>query len=201
MHVANNYTCYCQFYRLVPMLFTPVQQFHPTCLCTFYTFSTLYLFKFFEKNLWSIIIRYMLCFAVIAAILCMHSINLMVGAWQEGQITWIADLWLVECHTIILIDLAASLIYVTSIDLAAPLIYVTSIVYVCIPAFPSSWRAYTIASSNTLFDLILHMISKRTYMELLSKIRGSYKYPDNYYSLQITSICVKLAHCQTMCTS
>ena len=38
----------------------------------------------------------------------------MVGAWQKGQITWISDLWLVVGHTIILIDLAAPLIYVIS---------------------------------------------------------------------------------------
>ena len=34
---------------IVPVLFTPVQQFHPTCLCTFYTCSTLYLLNFLEK--------------------------------------------------------------------------------------------------------------------------------------------------------
>ena len=50
----------------------------------------------------------------------MCSINLMVGAWQKGQITWIADPWLVVGHAIILIDLAA------------PLIYITSIVYTCL---------------------------------------------------------------------
>ena len=49
MGVANNYTCYRQLYRLVPVLFTPVQQFHPTCLRTFYTFSTLYLLNFGRK--------------------------------------------------------------------------------------------------------------------------------------------------------
>ena len=45
----------------------------------------------------------------------MCSINLVVGVctWQKGQITWIADLWLVVGHAIILIDLAAPLIYVT----------------------------------------------------------------------------------------
>ena len=47
MGVANNYACYRQLYRLVPVLFIPVQQFHPTCSYTFYTCSTLYLFKFF----------------------------------------------------------------------------------------------------------------------------------------------------------
>ena len=52
MGVANNYTCYRQLYRLVPVLFTPVQQFHPTCLCTFYTTSTLYLFKFWGENVY-----------------------------------------------------------------------------------------------------------------------------------------------------
>ena len=41
-----------------------------------------------------------------------RSINLVVGAWQKGQITWISDLWLV---VVIVIDLAAPLIYVTSI--------------------------------------------------------------------------------------
>ena len=60
-------------------------------------------------------IRYILCFATIAAILCVRSINLVVCAWQKGQITWISDLWLVEGHAIILIDLVAPLIYVTSI--------------------------------------------------------------------------------------
>ena len=44
---AIDYTCYCQLYRLVSLLFTPVQQFHPTCLCNFYTCSTLYLLIFF----------------------------------------------------------------------------------------------------------------------------------------------------------
>ena len=44
--------------------------------------------------------------------LCMCSINLVVGVCT-GQITWIADLWLVVGHAII--DLAAPLIYVTSI--------------------------------------------------------------------------------------
>ena len=42
----------------------------------------------------------------------MRSINLVVGAWQIGQITWISDLWLVVGHVI---DPAAHLIYVTSI--------------------------------------------------------------------------------------
>ena len=46
MGVANNYT-----YILVPVLFTPVQQFHPNCSHTFYTCSTLYLFKFLGKFL------------------------------------------------------------------------------------------------------------------------------------------------------
>ena len=32
-----------KLYRLVPVLFTPVQQFHPTCPCSLYTCSTLYL--------------------------------------------------------------------------------------------------------------------------------------------------------------
>ena len=32
----------------------------------------------------------------------LHSINLVIGAWQMGQITWIADLWLVVGHAIIL---------------------------------------------------------------------------------------------------
>ena len=50
----------------------------------------------------------------------MRSINLMVGAWQKGQITWISDLWLVVA---ILIDLAASLIYVTSIYIYNLFIY------------------------------------------------------------------------------
>ena len=45
----------------------------------------------------------------------MRSINLVVGAWQKGQVTWISDLWLVVGHAIIDIDLAAPLIYVTSI--------------------------------------------------------------------------------------
>ena len=45
-------------------------------------------------------IRYILCFATIAAILRMRSINLVVGAWQKGQITWISDLWLVVGHAI-----------------------------------------------------------------------------------------------------
>ena len=49
MGVANNYACYRQLYRLVPVLFIPVQQFHPTCSYTFYTCSTLYLFKFLGK--------------------------------------------------------------------------------------------------------------------------------------------------------
>ena len=49
MGVANNYACYRQLYRLVPVLFIPVQQFHPTCSYTFYTCSTLYLFKIFGK--------------------------------------------------------------------------------------------------------------------------------------------------------
>ena len=49
MGVANNYTCHRQLYRLVPVLFTPVQQFHPTCPHTFYTCSTLYLLKFLGK--------------------------------------------------------------------------------------------------------------------------------------------------------
>ena len=44
----------------------------------------------------------------------MRSINLVVGVCT-GRITWIADLWLVVGHAIILIDLAAPLIYVTSI--------------------------------------------------------------------------------------
>ena len=35
MGVAHNYTCYRQLYGLVPVLFTPVQQLHPTCFCTF----------------------------------------------------------------------------------------------------------------------------------------------------------------------
>ena len=51
MGVANNYACYRQLYRLVPVLFIPVQQFHPTCSHTFYTCSTLYLSKFFWKIL------------------------------------------------------------------------------------------------------------------------------------------------------
>ena len=63
----------------------------------------------------------MLCYNT--AILSVHSINLVVGAWQKGQITWIADLWLVVGHAIILIDLAA------------PLIYVTSIVYASVPYY------------------------------------------------------------------
>ena len=47
MDVANNYTCYCQLYRLVPVLFSPVQQFHPT---TFFTRLTLCLvLKFLGK--------------------------------------------------------------------------------------------------------------------------------------------------------
>ena len=41
-------------------------------------------------------------------------INLMIGAWQKGQITWIAVLWLVVGHAILLIDPVALLIYVTS---------------------------------------------------------------------------------------
>ena len=45
----------------------------------------------------------------------MRSINLVIGVWQKGQITWISDLWLVVGHAIILIDLAAPLIYITSI--------------------------------------------------------------------------------------
>ena len=45
----------------------------------------------------------------------MHSINLVVGAWQRGQITSISDLWLMVGHTIILRDLVAPLIYITSI--------------------------------------------------------------------------------------
>ena len=53
----------------------------------------------------------------------MRSINLMVGAWQKGQITWISDLWLVVGHATILIDLAASLIYVTSIYIYNLFIY------------------------------------------------------------------------------
>ena len=44
MGVDNNYTCCRQLYRFLPVLFTPVQQFHPTCPLTFYTCSTLYLF-------------------------------------------------------------------------------------------------------------------------------------------------------------
>ena len=39
-------------------------------------------------------------------------INLVVSAWQKGQITY---LWLVVSHAIILIDLVAPLIYVTII--------------------------------------------------------------------------------------
>ena len=50
MGVANNYTCCRQLYRLIPVLFIPVQQFHPTCPHTFYTCLTLYPFKFFEKK-------------------------------------------------------------------------------------------------------------------------------------------------------
>ena len=68
-------------------------------------------------------IRYILWFDTIAAILRMRSINLMVGAWQKGQITWISDLWLVVGHATILIDLAASLIYVTSIYIYNLFIY------------------------------------------------------------------------------
>ena len=49
MGVANNYACYRQLYRLVPVLFIPVQQFHPTCSYTFYTCSTLYLLNFLEN--------------------------------------------------------------------------------------------------------------------------------------------------------
>ena len=53
MGVANSYTCYCQLYRLVPVLFTSVQQFHPTCpvlftpvqLCTFFL-ENFYMFSF-----------------------------------------------------------------------------------------------------------------------------------------------------------
>ena len=59
MAVANNYyTCYRQLYRLqlVPVLFTPVHQFHlflnpiATCPCNFFcNYSTLYLFKILEN--------------------------------------------------------------------------------------------------------------------------------------------------------
>ena len=52
MDVANNYTtCYCQLYRRVPVPFSIVQQFHPTCPCTFYTCSTLHLKKILRKCL------------------------------------------------------------------------------------------------------------------------------------------------------
>ena len=44
------YTCYCQLYRLVPVLFTPVQQFHPTCPILF-TPVQLHTFLIFEKFL------------------------------------------------------------------------------------------------------------------------------------------------------
>ena len=53
---------------------------------------------------------------IIILYLRVRSINLVVGVWQNGQITWISDLWLVVGNTIILIDLAAPLIYVTSIS-------------------------------------------------------------------------------------
>ena len=54
MDVANNYTtCYRQLYRHVPVPFSIVQQFHPTCpcTCTFYTCSTLHLKKICENVL------------------------------------------------------------------------------------------------------------------------------------------------------
>ena len=44
MGAANSYTCCHQIYKLVPLLFTHVQPFHPTCSCAFYT-CCIFLFK------------------------------------------------------------------------------------------------------------------------------------------------------------
>ena len=53
MGVANDYTCYHQLCRLVPVLFTPVQQFYlffnPTCPCTFFTTIQLLYLLIFEN--------------------------------------------------------------------------------------------------------------------------------------------------------
>ena len=51
MGVANNYICCRPLYRLVPVIFTPVQQFHLTCPHTFY----MHLFNSVPfKNFWEI---------------------------------------------------------------------------------------------------------------------------------------------------
>ena len=51
MGVTNNFTCYCKLYRLVPVIFTPVQQFYPTFFVLFTpTCSTLLYFGMQEGS-------------------------------------------------------------------------------------------------------------------------------------------------------